>query len=244
MNEQTPPKILNPTIAASLAKLREQSAVSAPAEIEAPAKSLAEVAEELRVSAQSQTYTRSGASGMTSSTEDRALQLLGNGVPAESVAAALGVTASRISQLLADPVFSEQVTTLRFESLQSHNKRDATYDSLEDKLLSKMDRSIGLLLKPMDIMKALQVVNTAKRRGQSAPDQVVNQQNVVSIVMPTIIVQKFATNINNQVTKAGDQELLTLSSGDLLKRAEDSMEQDAEENKNAHAPLEALPVAL
>jgi len=119
MNEQKPTATMHPTIAASLAKLRAgtpaEEEESAQEELPAPAaKSLAQVAEELRVSAQSQTYTRSGASGMTSSTEDRALQLLGNGVPAESVAAALGVTASRISQLLADPIFSEQVTTLRF----------------------------------------------------------------------------------------------------------------------------------
>ena len=67
--------------------------------------------------------------------EDRALSLLGSGISAESAATALGVSPSRISQLLSAPEFAEQVAELRYNNLQQHNHRDANYDSLEDKLL-------------------------------------------------------------------------------------------------------------
>jgi len=164
-------------------------------------------------------------SGNTSSTEDRALRLLGNGVNAESVASALGVSASRISQLLSDPIFSKQVEDLRFESLQQHNERDASYDSLEDKLLVKMEKSLPLMMRPGDILKALQVVNAAKRRGQSAPEQATNQQNIINIMLPSVITQRFQTNINNQVVSAGDQDLVTLSSSALLKQVEAKTEE-------------------
>ena len=144
------------------------------------------------------------------SAEDKALKLLGSGVPIESVAAALGVEASRISQLMASPDFHAAVTELRYKNLQAHNKRDGKYDEIEDRLLDKLDKSIPFLLRPGEILKALQVVNSAKRRGQSSPDQVVASQNVVTVTLPTQIVQQFTTNINNQVTVAGGQSLETI----------------------------------
>lgn len=161
-------------------------------------------------------------SGATSSIEDRALQLLGSGVSAESVASALGVTPSRISQLLAEELFFSKVAELRYKSLQEHNERDGKYDSLEDQLIHKLERSLPLLVRPESILKALTAVNSAKRRGQSTPEQVTNQQNVVNLILPAIIAEKFSVNINNQVTKAGDQELLTMPSGNLLKQVEEA----------------------
>jgi len=154
-------------------------------------------------------------------TEDRALALLGSGVSAEAVANALGVTPSRVSQLLANKEFADQVATLRYENLQQHNSRDLAYDSLEDTLLTKLEKAIPMMFKPLDITKALQAVNGAKRRGQTAPsDGSVNQQTIVQLLLPTQITQKFTTNVNNQVIKAGDQELLTMQSGNLLSLAE------------------------
>ncbi len=171
--------------------------------------------------------------GQTSSTEEKALHLLGSGVSAEQVASALGVTPSRIAQLLAEESFAVKVAALRYESLQKHNKRDGAYDSLEDKLLEKLERSLPLLIKPESILKAIAIVNGAKRRGQSAPQQVTNTQNVVQLVMPQVIVQKFTTNLDNQVVKAGKQELLTMPSGNLLKQVEEAATSRLEANAEA-----------
>jgi hypothetical protein len=164
----------------------------------------------------------SGSGGVTTSVEDRALSLLGSGIAAEQVAAALGVTPSRIAQLLSTEVFSRQVADLRYTNLQKHNVRDEAYDNLEDRLLTKLNNAMPLLMKPRDIIDALTKVNAAKRRGQSAPAQVNNQQNVVNLILPAIIVEKFAIDINNQVTRAGKQDLLTMQSGNLLKQVEDA----------------------
>lgn len=172
-------------------------------------------------------------SGLPSTTEDRALSLLGNGVPAANVAAALGVTESRISQLLSQAVFAEKVAELRYTNLQSYNARDSKYDNLEDRLIEKLDKSLAFMIRPGDILKAIQVVNNAKRRGQSAPEQVTNQQNLVNIVLPSVITQKFVVNMNNQVTKAGNQELLTLASGNLLKQVE-----EAQNETNSAPPID------
>lgn len=153
-------------------------------------------------------------------TEERALALLGAGVPPEQVAPAVGVTVSRISQLLSDPEFTAKVANLRFEALSKHNERDSKYDSIEDRLVDKLSDLLPLMMRPMEVLKAIQVINTAKRRGQSAPDHITNQQVVVSITMPTTIINKFVVNGNNQVIQAGNQELLTIQSGSLLKEAQ------------------------
>lgn len=156
----------------------------------------------------------------TTNTEERALSLLGDGVDPETVASALGVTPGRVSQLLADEEFAGQVATLRYENLSKHNKRDSAYDTLEDRLRAKLEKNLALIMRPEMIIKALQIVNNLKRRGQSAPNQVVNQQSIVSLTLPTKIVQKFTTNTYNQVVIAGGQSLETMQSGTLLKKLE------------------------
>lgn len=175
--------------------------------------------------------------GIPTSIEERALQLLGSGIAAESVASALGVTPGRISQLLSEQAFSDKVSTLRYENLQRHNQRDATYDILEDTLLDKLESAIPLMIKPSEILRAVHTINGAKRRGQSAPDQVVNQQNIVNLVLPAIITQKFAVNIDNQVIRAGQQELHTMPASNLLDKVETAASKRQETLSHLEAPL-------
>ena len=156
----------------------------------------------------------------TTSTEDRALSLLGQGLGPEVVAAAVGVSTSRISQLLSTPEFSQKVAELRYESLAKHNQRDNAYDKMEDSLLEKLKDCLPFMMRPMEILKAIQVINAAKRRGSSAPESITAQQTVVQLVMPTQILQSFTTNINNQVIKAGQQDLVTVQSSNMDKLLE------------------------
>lgn len=160
--------------------------------------------------------------GISSAVEEKALALLGSGVNSDSVASALGVTPARISQMLAEKSFSQRVSELRYKALQEHNVRDSKYDSLEDKLLHKLDKSLPFLIKPESILKAINIVNNAKRRGQCSPEQVSSTKTVVELILPSIIAAKFSINGANQVMKAGEQELITMPSGNLLKQVEDA----------------------
>jgi len=158
----------------------------------------------------------------TTSTEDRALALLGQGLPAEMVASAVGVSPSRISQLISDPTFAAKVAELRYLALSKHSARDAKYDSLEDSLLERMENLLPMMYKPHEVLKAIQVINSAKRRGASSPESITSQQTVVQLVMPTQILnqytqQNLTLNINNQVVKAGEQDLVTIQSGAMDK---------------------------
>ena len=156
----------------------------------------------------------------TTSTETRALSLLGQGLGPEVVAAAVGVSTSRISQLLSDPEFSAKVAEARYNNLAKHNSRDAAYDKMEDDLIEKLRDLLPFMMRPMEVLKAIQVINAAKRRGASAPEAITGQQTVVQLLMPTQILQTFTTNINNQVIKAGAQDLVTVQSANMTKMLE------------------------
>jgi len=166
----------------------------------------------------------------------RALELLGSGVPQEAVASALGVSASYISQLLSDADFAAAVTKLKYDALSKHTERDETYDNIEDRLLAKLDHVLPLMLRPADIVGALKMINGAKRRGTDSKESIVTQQNIVEITMPVQIVQNFTTNMNNQVIKAGEQDLVTIQSDTLLKATEKVLEAHRE-----NAQIEVLP---
>lgn len=148
-----------------------------------------------------------------SSTESKALKLLGAGHGPEIVAQACGVSTSRISQLLSDPTFSAKVLELRYSVLQKHNDRDESYDSLEDTLIKKMKDIIPFMMKPGEVLAAIRIINGAKRRGVSQATNEGTHTTVVNITLPAILKQQFVTNINNQVIKAGSQELITIQSG-------------------------------
>ena len=159
------------------------------------------------------------------SQESRALELLGQGIGPEQTASAVGLSTSRISQLLSDPEFSSQVAEKRFYNLQKHNERDSNYDTLEDKLLKKMENCLAFMHKPMEILRAIQIINQAKRRGVSAPDHITQQQTVVTLTMPVTVVNQFKLDGNRQVLEAGQQTLITAQSShlqDMLKQRKEA----------------------
>lgn len=171
---------------------------------------------------------------MNSLTRDRALTLLGQGLGPEMVAAAVGVSTSAISQLISDPEFSARVAELRFQNLAEHSSRDKKYDSLEDRLIEKLENMLSFMVRPMEVLKAISVINAAKRRGVSNPEHITGQQQTISLSLPSHLLGIYASNsniqvnIHNQVIKAGDQELITIQSGRL-----DSL---SKEHKNVVPP--------
>lgn len=150
-----------------------------------------------------------------SNTEQRALDLLGRGILPTQVAAALGITDSAISQMLAKQEFAEAVATLKYKNLLKHSERDVKADEIEDKLLKKLDGLIPFMMRPAEVARTYQIVNAAKRRGSSAPEHITAQQEVVTLVMPITVTNQFTVNSANQVISAGQQPLITVQSGTM-----------------------------
>lgn len=180
-----------------------------------------------------------------SATEERALALLGQGLSSSVVASALGVTDSRISQMLAESSFAAEVQKLRFENLQQSTEIDSKYNNLEHKLLEKLEKVLPLVTKPRDLLQAIHIVNGAKRRGQVAPDQDSMNAKVVQLSLPNVIQQKFITNNYQQVVEVRDetgrstQTLVTASSGSLGGMAERMLAAGKQEPKALPEPGDA-----
>lgn len=153
-------------------------------------------------------------------TKGRAIELLGSGIQSSVVAQTLGVSESYISQLLADEEFLKAVVEKRYTHLQRHNSRDDAYDSIEDTLLERLRQTLPMLFDPMKILKAISVINAAKRRGSSTPESIVGQAVIVNLTMPVAVVNRYSVtkDVNNQIVEAGEQKLVTIQSGVLLER--------------------------
>lgn len=183
-------------------------------------------------------------------TEERALKLLGQGVGVDIVAAAIGVSPSQISQYLSDPIFAAKVAELRFASMAKHTETDDIYDDMESKLQKKLSDLIPFMLKPMEVLAAIKVINAAKRRGISSPEQITGQQTVVQLVMPASVINQFTQqniqlNVHNQVIRAGEQDLVTVQSASMTTLLETARKQEREspERKN-HVYSESFPPQL
>lgn len=163
---------------------------------------------------------------MSTSTEDRALKLLGDGFSAEVVASSIGVSPARISQLLSDEEFSKRVSELRYKNLSKHSERDSRYDAMEDTLIERMEKLLPMMYKPMEVLKAMTEINKVKRKGVSNPAAIVEQREVVPLILPAVIVQQFTTNNFNQVVKVGERDLVTIQSGSMQELLESKVESE------------------
>lgn len=156
----------------------------------------------------------------TTTTRTRAIALLGQGVPPTAVASALGVDPSAISQYLSEDDFAAAVVEAKFQALAKHNERDTEIDSLEDRLLEKLKDCLPFMTRPMEILKAFSVLNAAKRKGQAATGDLQGKQTIIQLNIPQIVLDKFTSNVHNQVVQVGAQTLLTIPSGQMLKSLE------------------------
>lgn len=170
----------------------------------------------------------------TNSTRDRALELLGDNVEPKAVAAALGITESMVSQYLSDEEFANQVAARRYQTLIGHNSRDRKYDALEDKLIERIEKSLNMIFDPMKLASLLRIINSAERRGSSAPAALQESRPAVALVLPTFVLQKFTTqvNLNNQVVAVADpqgkqESLITIQSSRLPQLIDERSVSDA-----------------
>ena len=144
--------------------------------------------------------------------------LLAAGQNRTEAARQLGITPSAVTQLAAQDDVKEAIRT---QQLKRATELDAKYDAIEDKLLSQLERTVPLLMRPGEIAKVLQVVNGAKRRGVAASAPTGPAQ-ILQLNLPIAIQNRFVVNSSNQVVSAGAQDLITISTGGVQKLLEAS----------------------
>jgi D-arabinose 1-dehydrogenase-like Zn-dependent alcohol dehydrogenase len=150
--------------------------------------------------------------------KDRILKLLGSGLSNDAVATAVGCDHSYISQLMAEDAFRDQVLELRAVALTAATERDRKTDTLEERALSKLDAMLDWVTKPGDMLKFFQVLNAAKRRGTTATDNLVINQQIVNLQLPANALQKLVMDARGEVVEIDGQSMLTMQPATLIKQ--------------------------
>lgn len=171
--------------------------------------------------------------------KDKILTLLSQNISPQITAQTLGCDPSYISQLMADPTFSEQLAAARLTKLTALTARDSKIDAIEDKLLRKIDEAIPLMYKSGELVRAFQIINSAKRRLSDIPQQQQSLQSgaIVQIMLPANSAQALIVNqANNQVVQIGANELVPMQASSLERMLQNVQNSAPRPQNSAQAP--------
>jgi hypothetical protein len=119
---------------------------------------------------------------------------------------------------MAEDAFRDQVLELRAVALTAATERDRKTDTLEERALSKLDAMLDWVTKPGDMLKFFQVLNAAKRRGTTATDNLVINQQIVNLQLPANALQKLVMDARGEVVEIDGQSMLTMQPATLIKQ--------------------------
>ena len=145
---------------------------------------------------------------------NQVIAYLRKGVAPVEISRALGITPGAITQLMQSPEVAQEINKINAEQQARSSAIDARYDTLEEKLLTQLEKTVPLLLRPMEITKVLSQINAAKRRG-SAHTVASGPAQVLQLNIPISLQSKFIVNAANQVVQAGEQTLVTMQSSNI-----------------------------
>lgn len=176
-----------------------------------------------------------------SPTEERVIELLGDGHTQHIVAQALGLTPSRVSQIAAEPHIREAIALIRADQLQGVKARDQALDTLEDTVIGKLTHSIHTESDPNKLARILAIVNGAKRRSAGGDTEIAAGNNtLVQINLPAALVTKHTVDARNQVVAVDGVAIATLPSGQLGDKYEEHKQREQRQSQPIeHASGEA-----
>lgn len=174
---------------------------------------------------------------------EKAIELLGRRVPASVVANATNLSMSYLHEMCQDEHFMGRIVALQTERLEEATNRDNKYNKLEDKLLERLETLAPNIHDPVKAAQVLKIVNGAIRRGagENNPAEINMQQGVVTLVMPTNLLNMFqnkqhevVVNDKNEVVAVSGTKLGRMDSTKLLDIAEAELvlQKDAKEELN------------
>lgn len=166
------------------------------------------------------------------SLEERAVALLASGITPSKVAEICDVDPSRISQLMDSPAFKEQLSEAKFDQATKYTSIDQKLNNLEETVIDGLANTIGMVLDPLKLARVLQVVNGAKRRGTALLGDGLDHVPIVSLTLPTKIVNNFVVNQVNQVVQAGGEDLITIQPSQMKELLNEQKSRIANEQTN------------
>lgn len=150
---------------------------------------------------------------MSTSTRERIISYLGQGIQASIVATSCGVSAGYISQLLELPEVREEIAKLQAGKLEAALEADERVETVEMMALKMVKDKLPFVRSAVEAAKIFATLNAAKRKaapnGQTA-DVLAGQQ--VTIVVPRGAALHFKLNASNQVVEVDGRAMAPLPS--------------------------------
>ena len=175
--------------------------------------------------------------------KEKVKELLGMNLKPVVVASAVGVSESYISQLLSDAEFSKEVQELKLRNLSETIERDKRWDGLEDGLLQRLEDILPMgFTRPMELLRALQVVNAAKRRSTPQEAATATSMTIVPLLIPAVVASKFVANAQGQVVEVEGRTIATMPASVVAEKLLEKDTSRAKERLDSLAKLDTLPV--
>ena len=161
------------------------------------------------------------------SVKSQVCALASAGVKQEVIASRLNISAAYVSQLLHEEELRAKVTKAQLEVLDSRTQRDAQYDAIEDILLEKTKKIANTLYKPQDILRALQAINKAERRGASSQQLAeitrAQESSVITLELPERVKSRVVKSETKEIVSVDGKALITKDSRVLLEEIQAEM---------------------
>lgn len=154
--------------------------------------------------------------------EAQIVKLLGDGHSQFAVAGAIGISESRLSQVLAEnPRIREAVAQARMTRLAQASGIEAKRQSLEEKILEKLEKAVPMmgLSRPMEIAKVYQILNSAGKKAPAEAGRPEEAGMQVTVLMPTqVLGSKFKLKLSakNEVLEVEEGVALLTASPSAL----------------------------
>lgn len=163
------------------------------------------------------------------SSKSQIIALAEAGVPQAQIAARCNVSASYVSQVLAEQELRTKVLSAQVALLDERTQRDAKYDSIEDQLLDKLKARLPDIYKPQDILRSLVAINKAERRGATSQQlaEIANNSKETSVVvleLPERTKLRVLKTQSKEIVSVNSRALITKDSRLLLEEAQSEVD--------------------
>lgn len=155
---------------------------------------------------------------MASVDKEFLLSALRSGFSTSQIAESLGVTASAVDQVInAYDLREIAAKNSRFESI------DNQINSLEEKVLGRIEKALPSVCDPMKLTRMLQVLNGAKRRSLAEGRTLPNEgARLIQLRLPERVHLSVSFNERNEVIDINGRELVTAAPDKVLKEADNA----------------------
>lgn len=152
--------------------------------------------------------------------KDRIIEMLGRGIPAVQVAAAIGCEDSYISQLLSQPDIAEAVQIARAAHFSAHVEQDDLLNQAEATALAKLTQLAAFVTRPTEAARIYAVLNAAKRRTAGVNTQAAAPAQTISLDLPAAARVSFTVTPDRQVIEIQGRSLTTMPAKSLAAQLE------------------------